>query len=87
MYNIIDMTGKKVGRLTVLERAGSYVTPEMGKYVATWKCKCECGNICIVRGDSLRREAVRSCGCLRKETFRENKKKRKYNYKRGESSA
>ncbi len=28
-----------------------------------WKCRCNCGNICFVRSDKLRRLEVQSCGC------------------------
>ena len=76
MGQLIDMKGQKVGRLTVLERSGSYVSIDGGKVVAVWKCQCKCGNIKYVRGDQLRRQTVRSCGCLRKESLAANQKKR-----------
>lgn len=58
----IDLVGQKFGRLTVLERA------ENAKNGAVhWKCHCECGNVVIVRGDSLRLGITRSCGCLKSE--------------------
>ena len=28
-----------------------------------WNCKCECGNICVVSGKSLRNGHTSSCGC------------------------
>lgn len=56
-----DMTGQSFGRLTVIDRAGS----KDGK--ATWRCKCDCGNIATVSGDVLRRGLSNSCGCLKKE--------------------
>lgn len=43
------MAGQTIGKLTVLERAGSSRLRE-----ALWKCQCACGNICIVRGRTLR---------------------------------
>ena len=76
MGHLIDMKGQKVGRLTVLERSGSYVSNEGGKVVAVWKCQCKCGNIKYVRGDQLRRQTVRSCGCLQKESLAANRQKR-----------
>lgn len=58
----VDMIGKKFGRLLVLERA------ENDKYGnAFWDCKCECGNVVRVKGQSLRRGHTRSCGCLQRE--------------------
>lgn len=62
---IIDMTGKRFARLTVLERA------ENDKYGnAFWLCQCECGNKVRVSGQSLRNGHTKSCGCLQKEKAR-----------------
>lgn len=59
--SLIDLTGQRVGRLIVDSRAGTQgVHP-------TWNCTCDCGNSCIVRGDHLRNELIRSCGCLEVE--------------------
>lgn len=55
---LIDLTGWKCGRLTVLERANN-----KGKKTA-WKCLCECGNIIEVTSQSLLKEETSSCGCL-----------------------
>lgn len=52
---VIDLTGNKYGKLTVLE----YINH------SKWKCKCECGNEIIVNGGNLRRLHTKSCGCLR----------------------
>lgn len=57
-----DETGKKYGRLTVLEYVGN----------RKYKCKCECGNITYVNGKYLRTGMTRSCGCLRKELYNWN---------------
>ena len=40
--NFKDETGNQYGRLTVLEFSGVI------KGKSTWKCKCACGNECIV---------------------------------------
>lgn len=62
MAKLIDLTGLKFGRLTVVGREGKT------KYgAACWLCKCECGNNTIVIGDELRKGSTRSCGCLAKE--------------------
>lgn len=45
----IDLTGQKFGRLTVLEIA----VDEPGKK-KKWKCRCDCGNECIIAGSNLR---------------------------------
>lgn len=60
---IIDMTGLKFTRLTVLENVGKW----KGKTAYAWKCICDCGTECIVMGTYLRNGDTRSCGCLSKE--------------------
>jgi hypothetical protein len=56
-----DISGKKFNKLTVLEFAGKI----NNKRHVFWSCKCDCGNIVTVRGDSLRLGATKSCGCFR----------------------
>lgn len=38
--------------------------------VAMWKCKCKCGTIAVVSGQSLRNGRSGSCGCLNREIHR-----------------
>lgn len=67
MSKLIDLTGRRFGRLTVMERYGRHeVSP--GVTYATWLCKCDCGQEVVVIGQNLRQGATKSCGCLRKET-------------------
>ena len=56
-HNFIDEAGKIYGKLTVIENVGSKNNE------ALWRCKCECGNIVIVAGPSLRSKNTSSCGC------------------------
>jgi len=57
---LIDLSGRRVGRLTVLEYVGD----------TRWKCLCDCGKIAIIRGVCLRRkDFTQSCGCFRVDTF------------------
>lgn len=59
---ILDMTGRRFARLTVLRRA------ENDKYGnAFWLCQCECGNKVRISGYSLRSGHTKSCGCIQKE--------------------
>ena len=58
----IDLTGQKYNRLLVLHEI-----PERRNNRIYWHCKCDCGNECDVRGDSLKDGSVKSCGCLNKE--------------------
>lgn len=53
-----DLTGQKFGRLTVLERAEN----RNGK--TYWRCLCDCGNFCVIRGSHLKSGRIKSCGCL-----------------------
>lgn len=61
-----DLTGHKLGRLTVLGPAPAGVSPN-GKKFRVWVCQCDCGTVCEVRGGSLGRGTY-SCGCLRRES-------------------
>ncbi len=53
-----DLTNKKFGKLTVLERA------ESRNGETFWKCRCECGNIKEVNASKLKNGHTRSCGCI-----------------------
>jgi len=55
-----DITGQTFGRLTVTSL--SEKRDDSGG--AIWNCRCECGNTKQVRGNSLKRGLVKSCGCL-----------------------
>lgn len=72
MAKLIDMTGMRFGRLTVIRRAGTYVFPSEPKStLATWTCLCDCGKEVEVIGTNLRRGNTQSCGCWRAEFGRE----------------
>ncbi len=58
MGKIIDLTGQKFHRLTVIEYCGLQDNRH-----AYWKCRCDCGNICYKMGYLLRNGEVKSCGC------------------------
>ena len=63
MSKLIDLTGNKYGRLTVLHKDAERKTNN-GSY---WVCQCDCGKIKSVKSSSLRRGEIKSCGCLRNE--------------------
>ena len=63
----IDISGKKFGRLKVIE----YSHTKRKK--AYWKYVCDCENICIVEGSKLRNGHTKSCGCILKEINRSRK--------------
>lgn len=59
--SLIDLTGNRYGRLLVIERADN-----LNGHVR-WRCKCDCGNECVVHGTSLKSGNTTSCGCYRIE--------------------
>lgn len=63
---IKDWIGKRFGRLTVT----GYTGKEGG--IHRWTCKCDCGNTTVVGQTLLQSGKTRSCGCLRKETLKDN---------------
>lgn len=68
--NRVDMTGMKVGRVTVIGFAG------IGKHgTALWNCKCDCGNEKVIDGALLRNGMSVSCGCLKRDIQSETHKK------------
>lgn len=73
MGKIADMIGKKFGKLTVVE-----MLDKQGVYYR-YLCKCECGNIKVLRGASLRSGLTKSCGCIKTKMLI------KKNYKHGKS--
>lgn len=72
MSKLIDLTGQKFGRLTVLYKDNDRKT-NSGSY---WICKCECGKEKSVRSSSLRRGEIVSCGCYRMEKTMKTKEER-----------
>ena len=66
---IVDLRGKKIGRLTVIRPAGK---TKCGNY--KWECLCDCGKAVVVKSGSLTRDGgTKSCGCLHSEICREIK--------------
>lgn len=59
---LIDLTGKRFGKLTIISRAS---TP--GAKHVRWNAVCDCGVRKTVHGDAVKRGTSRSCGCIRQE--------------------
>lgn len=64
MPRLIDRTGERFGRLTVLARAGRNKLKKV-----LWNCQCDCGKTVAVVSGSLATGNTTSCGCLLKETI------------------
>ena len=62
---LIDLSGQKYGRLTVLKRG---MNDNSGK--VRWICKCDCGNEKLLRSNDIRSGKIVSCGCYMKEVVR-----------------
>lgn len=58
MPKLIDLTGKKFEKLTVIKRVGT----KQGSPL--WLCECECGNSMFVITRSLMTGNTKSCGCI-----------------------
>ena len=63
MPRLIDLTGQRFGRWSVIARA-----PNLGTHAA-WRCVCNCGAASVVVGYSLRSGATTSCGCYQREAL------------------
>ncbi|MBD5153776.1 MAG: hypothetical protein HDT15_01540 [Oscillibacter sp.] len=72
MSRLIDLTGQRFGRLTVVSRAENTKNGD-----ARWNCVCDCGKQTNVKGSRLRSGGSQSCGCLREE--RASKANKRYN--------
>lgn len=59
---VLDLTGRRFGRLTVI---GSSRTTRHQKL--EWLCRCDCGNEKWILSNSLCRLRTRSCGCLNRD--------------------
>ena len=69
MGKVVDLAGRRFGRLTAIECVGRR------NRSALWRCKCDCGNITFVTNGNLTYGSVQSCGCYEKDmSFQKNKK-------------
>lgn len=63
--NSSNMIGKKFNRLIVLS---TFKQDSRGRW--HYKCKCDCGTICIKAGTHLQSDNTKSCGCIKNEQRR-----------------
>lgn len=59
-----DITGKRVGRLTVIERDTNEYYTKGGNRIYKWICQCDCGRLTSVNASAIRSGSTKSCGCL-----------------------
>lgn len=58
MGKFVNWTGRRVGALTVIDRG-----PNDASGKPRWNCRCDCGNLAIVRSHFLYSAQATSCGC------------------------
>ena len=55
-----DLTGKKIGRLTVIKRSDKYGSRGT-RQTQLWECLCDCGNITYKATDTLTNNEISMC--------------------------
>lgn len=75
--HFVDLTGKRFGKLVVIERVDDYISPK-GWKATKWLCRCDCGREVFETTKNLnRKDGVRCCHyCVGK---RISAAKKKYN--------
>jgi hypothetical protein len=68
-----DLTGRRFGRLTVVERDWA----SSDGHATMWWTRCDCGGQGPKRAGALTSGATRSCGCLLRETAAQLWKRRR----------
>lgn len=72
-YTMTDLTGQRFGRLTVIAPAEDCDK----EHFYPWIVRCDCGTVFTVSRYNLASGNIRSCGCLKRETMRNNRRNRK----------
>lgn len=65
MGRLIDITGKKFGRLLVISRSVNAIK----SCKVRWLCICDCGEKTTVAGCDLKGGTTKSCGCKRESSL------------------
>lgn len=63
MPSLVDRTGQRFGRLTVIQR----VENDHRHKKVQWLCRCDCGVEVVVHSAKLESGHTKSCGCLLRE--------------------
>ena len=66
MGKVVDLTGQRFGRLTVIRRSGTGKNRQ-----SQWFCKCDCGADVFALSHNLISGNTKSCGCLRVDMAKE----------------
>lgn len=65
MRKAIDLTGRRVGKLTVVS-----LSDRLYGRQKIYECKCDCGNVVYVRACHITSGHTKSCGCLKSESMK-----------------
>lgn len=65
MWYQSDLTGQKIGKLTVLKKL-----PETENGYSVWLCQCDCGGMIKADTRRLKRGTINNCGCVPKNDAR-----------------
>lgn len=76
MARLVDISGKRYGRLVVVEF--SHYVGEKPRRKAMWICRCDCGQEIVAQGLNLHSGHTQSCGCLQREGIGERRKTHGY---------
>ena len=63
-----DLSGLQFNRLKVIRQSENDYIKSDGRREVKWICKCDCGKEIAVRGNDLKTNHTKSCGCLVYET-------------------
>lgn len=66
-----DMTGQRFGRLVVLRQ---HPDRSPSDRTVRWVCQCDCGNVAVRHGTTLRKGEAVSCNCRQREIGYESRK-------------
>jgi len=76
MGKLIDLTGQRFGRWTVLGHVGVKKFSDSSTH-HYWACVCDCGSVADRSGCSLKSLSTKSCGCWNAESARQRRGKQR----------
>ena len=62
----LNLTGQRFGRLVAIKP-----TEKRCQGSIVWECKCDCGEVVLVKGSSLTSGNTKSCGCLSRDVAKQ----------------
>jgi hypothetical protein len=71
MGKVIDLTGERFGRLTVVKRGKTAKRKNNRGTLTYWVCQCDCGSTREVLNSDLKKGSTTSCGCYQRQRSRE----------------